>query len=211
MQTRGVWIIELAELDSMSRAEVSRVKAFVSRSTDRFRPPYGRRLIESPRQCIFAGTINNDEYLKDETGGRRFWPVACGNILIKELQRDRNQLWAEATRRYHDGAHWWLETAELIDTATEQQQDRFARDPWHEKVLEYAEEEAQIPPSEPRMSAAIPEILGRLGLTRERQDQGAANRVARILRFEGWSRHNEGPRGARQWRYRKPKEDNHDA
>jgi predicted P-loop ATPase len=77
MQTRGVWVIEIAELDSMSRAEVSKIKSFISRVTDRFRPPYGKRLIESPRQCVFAASVNHSTYLRDETGGRHFWPVTC--------------------------------------------------------------------------------------------------------------------------------------
>ncbi len=72
MQTRGVWIFELSELDSMSNSEVARIKAFMSRTTDRFRPPYGMHLVESPRQCVFAGTVNHSTYLRDETGGRLF-------------------------------------------------------------------------------------------------------------------------------------------
>lgn len=75
MQTRDVCIIEIAELDSMSRADVCKIKGFISRTTDRFRPPYGKRLIESPRQRAFAGSVNHSRYLRDETGGRRFWPV----------------------------------------------------------------------------------------------------------------------------------------
>ena len=85
MQTRGVWIIELSELDNLSHAEVARIKAFMSRTTDRFRPPYGMRLVESPRQCVFAGTVNHGTYLRDETGGRRFWPVVCGRIDVEGL------------------------------------------------------------------------------------------------------------------------------
>jgi predicted P-loop ATPase len=104
MQTRGVWIIELSELDSLGHAEVARIKAFISRTTDRFRPPYGMRLVESPRQCIFAGTVNHGTYLRDETGGRRFWPVVCGAIDVAALQRDRDQLWAEAKARFRTGA-----------------------------------------------------------------------------------------------------------
>jgi hypothetical protein len=57
----------------------------MSRSSDRFRPPYGRRLIESPRQCVFAGTVNHHDYLKDDSGGRRFWPVQCGRIDVGRL------------------------------------------------------------------------------------------------------------------------------
>jgi len=69
LQTQGVWIIELSELDSLSRAEVGRIKAFMSRTTDRFRPPYCKRLIESPRQCVFAGSVKHSSYLRDDSGG----------------------------------------------------------------------------------------------------------------------------------------------
>ena len=90
MQTRGVWGIEVSELDAMSRMEVSRIKSFITRTTDRFRPPYGSRIIESPRSCVFWGTTNSDGYLKDETGGRRFWPIKIGKInvdLLSQLAR----------------------------------------------------------------------------------------------------------------------------
>jgi predicted P-loop ATPase len=99
----SVWIIELSELDSLSHADVARIKAFISRTTDRFRPPYGMRLVESLRQCVFAGTVNHGSYLRDETGGRRFWPVSCGRIDIESLARDRDQLWAEAKARFESG------------------------------------------------------------------------------------------------------------
>jgi predicted P-loop ATPase len=119
MQTRGVWIIELSELDNLGHAEVARIKAFMSRTTDRFRPPYGMRLIESPRQCVFAGTVNHGTYLRDETGGRRFWPAICGCIHVDALARDRDQLWAEAKVRFESGSVWWLETPELVQLAAE--------------------------------------------------------------------------------------------
>lgn len=110
MQTRCGWIIELSELDSLSNSDVARIKAFMSRTTVRFRPPYGMRLVEWPRQCVFAGTVNQTTYLRDETGGRRFWPVAAGRIDIDALARDRDPLWAEAKARFDAGAAWWLET-----------------------------------------------------------------------------------------------------
>jgi putative DNA primase/helicase len=77
MQVRGVWITELAELDAMGRPDASR-------STDRYRPPHGRHLIEVAGESVFAGTVNHDAYLKDETGGWRFWPVRCGTIRIDD-------------------------------------------------------------------------------------------------------------------------------
>jgi predicted P-loop ATPase len=134
MQTRGVWIIELSELDSLSNSEVARIKAFMSRTTDRFRPPYGTRLMESPRQCVFAGTVNHATYLRDETGGRRFWPVTCGRIEIDELARDRDQLWAEAKIRFDSGAAWWLDKPELVQMASDQQIERYEGDPWEEVI-----------------------------------------------------------------------------
>jgi putative DNA primase/helicase len=128
LQVAGRWIIELAELDSISRADVAKIKAFMSRSVDRFRPPYGRRVTEQPRQCIFAGTVNHNEYLRDETGGRRFWPIACMKIDIDKLANMRDQLWAEARDRYNAGEHWWLDTPELDAAAAAQQRERYQPD-----------------------------------------------------------------------------------
>ena len=132
MQTRGVWIIELSELDNLSHAEVARIKAFMSRATDRFRPPYGMRLVESARQCVFAGTVNHGTYLRDETGGRRFWPVVCGRIDVEGLGEVRDQLWAEAKARYQSGCPWWLDTPDLVQLASDQQEARYEGDPWEE-------------------------------------------------------------------------------
>src|SRR5688572_12569501 len=69
----GKWLIELGELSSLKRPEVERIKAFMSRSTDHYRPSYGRRSQDFARQCVFAGSTNSDAYFTDETGNRRFW------------------------------------------------------------------------------------------------------------------------------------------
>ena len=108
MEMNGVWCLEIAELASMRKAEVERVKAFASRRTDRFRPAYGKRVIEMPRQCVLIGTTNADRYLKDESGARRFWPIRCGFIDIAAVKRDRDQIWAEAVCSYRAGERWWL-------------------------------------------------------------------------------------------------------
>ena len=79
---RGVWVIEIAELDAISRAEVAGIKAFLSRTVDRYRPPYERYVIDVPRQCVFAGSVNPDTYLRDETGNRRFWPLQIGRAHV---------------------------------------------------------------------------------------------------------------------------------
>ena len=195
LQTRGVWIIELSELDTLSRSEVSRIKAFMSRTTDRFRPPYGKRLIESPRQCVFAGTVNHSNYLRDDTGARRFWPVVCGLIDIAALTHDRDQLWAEAKARFDRGDPWWLETNELVSVATQEQSDRFESDPW---------EEVLAPWVSARISVSISEALSCcLDKPRAQWTQIDKNRIARCFRSLGWERYRERQGIALEWRYRR--------
>jgi predicted P-loop ATPase len=100
MEVAGVMIIELAEMEVLTRATSSAMKRFITHDVDRFRPPYGRTLIKWPRQFVFIGTMNpipGEGYLKDPTGARRFWPVRClGRDLtdddIETLKRDRDQL-----------------------------------------------------------------------------------------------------------------------
>lgn len=92
----GVWIYEICELEGISRADTSKVKSFASRDTDRGRPAYGRFRENRPRQNILVGTTNDDQYLRDQTGNRRFWPVRTTTIDVEALARDRDQLWAEA-------------------------------------------------------------------------------------------------------------------
>ena len=195
LQTRGVWIIEIAELDSMSRAEVGKIKAFMSRAVDRYRPPYGKRLVESPRQCIFAGSVNHTNYLRDETGARRFWPVSCGEIKIDDLKRDRDQLWAEARERYKSGSSWWLDSRALNACAEEEQSERCEQDPWHDLIVQWLVD---------REDASIPEILTAcIDKPKPHWNQQDQNRVARVLRALGWKRRRVGGRGDREWRYKK--------
>jgi predicted P-loop ATPase len=118
MQVRVAWGIEIPELASMNRADIDKVKAFITRKVDRFRPSYGRRVIEVPRQSIFVGSTNADAYLKDETGGRRFWPIRCtGKINLDAIARDRDQLWAEAVALYKARTPWWFTDSETISAA----------------------------------------------------------------------------------------------
>jgi len=195
MQTRGAWIIEISELDAMSRGEVSKIKAFISRSTDRFRPPYGRRVIESPRQCVFAGTVNHEAYLRDETGARRFWPVRCARIDVHQLAQDRDQLWAEAFFRFQRGDAWWLDNSVLTGIAETEQQDRYAADPWDAGILEYAES---------RSTVSVEEILTALKVDRSKWTQVDSNRVARCLKANRWERYQQRDGERRIWRYRWP-------
>jgi predicted P-loop ATPase len=142
LQIHGAWIVELGELDAMRRSEISAVKAFIVRRVDRFRPPYGRRSGDFARQCVFAGSTNQSNYLNDETGARRFWPVAAAAVDLPGIESDRDQLWAEALARYNDHEIWWIEDAETRAAAAEQQAERYEVDPWDALVWDWVRERA---------------------------------------------------------------------
>jgi hypothetical protein len=95
------WIHEIAELTSFHASETEVQKAFFSSPTDNFRPPYGHAVIKFPRLCVFVGSTNDERYLNDPTGNRRYWPIHCGGrFQIKKLRQDRDQIWAEAYAVY---------------------------------------------------------------------------------------------------------------
>lgn len=100
---QGSWIMEIGELSSMHKSEVNDLKAFVSRTKDKTRLAYDKRAAVFPRQCIFIGSTNDNEYLRDQTGGRRFWPIYCN--LVDDIDNERfrgivHQYWAEALTIY---------------------------------------------------------------------------------------------------------------
>src|SRR4029077_7475637 len=92
----GKWVIEIAELQGMRKAEIEKVKAFISRCHDRERKAYAHFRTEIPRTCVFIGTTNAEFYLKDVTGNRRFWPVKVARYDHKAFLHDRDQIFAEA-------------------------------------------------------------------------------------------------------------------
>jgi predicted P-loop ATPase len=178
---RGKWIVELAEVAALRRAEVERVKAFVSRNVDHYRPSYGRRSMDFPRQCVFAGTTNADAYLADETGNRRFWPVKVTGLQLEALERDRDQLWAEAVARFKAGESWWLER-EVEAFAAEEQERRRQGDPWEEPILDWLGRQTET-------EHTVPEILqGPIGRDVGDWTQRDMNRVVRCLRANGYER-----------------------
>ncbi len=130
---RGRWFIELAELSSLSRADNEKAKAFFSSATDSYRPPYGRELVQVPRTVVFAGTTNLGQYLNDETGGRRYWPVKVGVIDIRSLEQDREQIWAEIVHAFKNGETWWPSYQETPLFESEQLA-REVSDAWHEDI-----------------------------------------------------------------------------
>ena len=190
-------MVELGELSALNRGAVERVKAFMSRRTDHYRPSYGIRSQDFPRQCVFIGSTNADAYLGDETGGRRFWPVKVGRIDLAGLERDREQIWAEAVAAYQAGERWWLDK-ETEAAAREVQADRRIVDPWEARVMIWALGQTSVTVDDALTSA--------VGLELGRRNQAAANRVARILRGRGWQRRQRRMGGVPGWRYERPQE-----
>lgn len=203
INTAGVWLVELAELDSMRRVEQGRVKAFMGRSTDRYRPPYGKRAIDVPRQCIFAGTVNHSQYLPDETGGRRFWPVKVpAEINIEGLEAAKDQLWAEACAKYKQGARWWLDDVQLKRAAEVEQRARYEADPWEPRIADWLNKEPRRVVSGHKETTV--EYLLESCISKQVKDwtQQDKNRVARVLRSLNWERYQAREDGRRVWKYR---------
>jgi predicted P-loop ATPase len=195
----GVWIVELSELSAIRRGAVERVKAYLSRSTDHYRPTYGRRSGHFPRQCVFVGTTNEHAYLHDPSGNRRFWPVAVTRGDVDGVRRDRDQLWAEAVERYRAGETWHLDE-EDERLAAEEQAEREEHDVWTERVLEWAER--RVAPF--TASAALSEAIG---MPVERQGRAEETRVGTILRRAGYVTHRCRLGGGRIRLYSRPEEE----
>ena len=174
----GKWIIELPELSAMKRSETEAVKAFLSRTTERYRPAYNPTEVVQPRRCVFAGTTNRQDYLSDDTGGRRFWPVAIKSVDIDCLKMDRDQLWAEAVHEFNAGTTWWL-NADDAEMATEVVMQRTATDPWEAEVLSFVRNKHEV---------SSRDIFKHLNIDLPQRSQVFEKRVLGIITRAGWTK-----------------------
>jgi predicted P-loop ATPase len=177
---RGKWVIEIGEMHAMSRAESAQLKAFITRQVERYRPSYGRYEVVEPRQCVFIGTTNKEAYLRDETGGRRFWPVKVGDIDIDGLAGDRDQLFAEAVHLYHEGAAWWPDKDFEREHIAPQQEERRESDAWEEAIADYVKAAERVTVAQIAREA--------LGMATERIGTAEQRRIGAALDLLGWKR-----------------------
>jgi predicted P-loop ATPase/phage/plasmid primase-like uncharacterized protein len=203
----GKWVIELAELDALSKSDSSQAKRFFTTAVDTYRPPYAKRAIDVPRQSVFAGTVNFDTYLKDESGNRRYWPVKTGARLdLRSLAADRDQIWAEAYKTY---CEWETANAEAGGILPA---------PWQvlpaEKPLFSAEQEARYEGDIYETMIArfvamltkvtMEDILGDcLKLEIAKWTPNEQRRVGKAMKSLGWVRKREST-GNRDWYYTPP-------
>lgn len=112
-QLQGAWIVEMGELSATRKADVESIKHFLTKRVDRFRVAYGRHVTDFPRQCVFIGTTNDVEFLRDQTGNRRFWVMPVGKQEVKKpwhslMKEEIGQIWAEAVQCFKDGEQLYL-------------------------------------------------------------------------------------------------------
>lgn len=209
LSIQGVLLYEVAELEQFNRSEVTAIKAFMSSATDRFREPYGRRMKNVPRRCAFAATTNENEYFKDTTGNRRFWPVQTGRLNLDGLKRDRDQLLGEAVHLMRAGVKHWPTRDQQVDIINDQQENREIPDVWHGRVYEYVE--GIDPDGKPSLAGKRDRVTAREILTKalhyELSKLGPAKqetmRISAIMRKLGWVKGREA-KGARERFYERP-------
>lgn len=187
----GKWLIEIGEMAAMSKAEAEHLKAFITRPVERYRKPYDRKESVEPRQCVFVGTTNKKAYLRDETGGRRFWPVTVGQIDTEALRMDRDQLFAEAVQHYRAGTRWWPDAAFEAEHIRPEQEARFETDVWEEPVNAYLKGRSSVLIGDVAREALNFE-QARIG----RRDQ---NRITAALARAGWTRGQKNGEGNIPW------------
>lgn len=187
LQLAGTWVMEWGEIERVtSRKGADEIKAFLSSKTDKYRPPYGRSVVEIPRSCVIVGSTNQPQFLEDETGSRRFWCVRVGKIDLELLRQWRDQLWAEAVHLVNGGERWWLEADEDAEREGDAEQHA-VDDAWGPTVREWLGRQSR----EDHTAAEV--LSGALDIPRRDHSKGTCMRLARVLREIGCERRKHRP------------------
>jgi predicted P-loop ATPase len=195
---RGKWLVEIAELAAFTRAESEALKAFIARDCERYRPAYGRKEVFEPRQCLFVGTTNRTTYIKDETGGRRFSPVAVDHVNIEALTRDRDHLFAEALARFRRGERWWPDPVFERQHIKQEQDSRYEDDPWEGSIKDYVETLSSVRLMDIAIFALGFQAKARVGTADQRRIAGVLTSIG------GWERGDRDNKGRFYTRTRAP-------
>lgn len=176
----GKWLIEVAEMSALDKAEAAALKAFITRTTERYRPSFGRAEVIEPRQCVFIGTTNKQSYLRDETGGRRFWPVIVTVIDTDALILDRDQLFAEAVVAFHAGEKWWPDQQFEAQHIKPEQDARYEADAWEQAVADYVKDKEKV--------TVLEVAVHGLGFDKPKLGTADQRRIGAALERVGWER-----------------------
>ncbi len=203
---RGLWIVELAELSAMRKAEIEALKGYLTTQRDRFRPAYGRGEVTVGRRCMFWGTTNDDDYLKDRTGNVRFYPVKLARVDLEAIRRDREQLIGEAVFTLRDmqaqGLKWWEPPAEARAILNEVREARQEVDPWTSDVEVFVKDLSEVTPNmilggscNLVLSDGTEVVRRGLGYEPGQMNGAHARRVSSLLHQLGWQKEGQMPHG----------------
>jgi predicted P-loop ATPase len=186
----GVWLYEISELVGLRRTEIETVKGFISRTSDNVRPAYGRFRVDQLRRSICVGTTNDNQYLRDATGNRRFWPVKTGKIDLIELRFDRDQLWAEAAAAEAQGEPLLIQEY-LYKAAADQQEQRLLHYPWEDALANVKGTRITVDGTRLEERISSKELLSiHLKLSADKQTDAASKRLRNVMNRLGW----QGPK-----------------
>jgi putative DNA primase/helicase len=209
---QGVWVYEWGELDSLNRSEVTRVKQFVSSPKDRFRASFDRRPKDYPRQVVFIGTTNEDHYLTDTTGNRRFWPVSVTReIDIAWVVENLDQMFAEALVYVDAGERFYPTAKEQRDLFDPQQNQRAVESAIEAEMMRLLYDESQpVPQGYPNLALVneigLTELLKRVGFPVEKQTSVVMRAAGSAMRRFGWKSSRPRDGAGRSRLYTRPRE-----
>jgi hypothetical protein len=193
---QGKWIVEFSEFEKINRATLGTAKSFLTRKSDWYRPAYAKITKDFPRTCVFVGTSNPDQPLTD-TENRRYMPIKCGVGKIGWIVENRDQLWAEAVKRYRDGEKWWVTNDEILAKCREHQEQARETDAW-QHILDEA--------FEGWPTVTVLDVLGELKLCIANYDKSAQSRVGKAMKLIGFERDREGRGNAKATVWKRPGE-----